>query len=334
MRFCLTISITLFATLFFPLRAAAQTCDIPNETIPLTGMPEKLVLTTHWLPQCQFAGIYMAKAKGFYAEAGLDVEIRHATASHSSLEELKEGKTDIISTWLTEALIARESDLPLVNILQTSHRNSTMIITQKPINSLSDLNGMKIGKWLNGFFETAICFTLQNNLDVEWIPFPSDVNIFLSGAMDATLAMEYNEYFQLLMAGIDILPEQIIRLADVGFDIPEEGFYMTEDLYSQKQDAVRRFVEATKKGWDWVRQEENFDETVDYMMKVMHEQNIASSRVNQEYMLKKILSFQEDENGNIPYSLSKKQYDATVEMLMKSSLIFNPADYNTFVKTL
>lgn len=326
--------IVLCTIMGFARTSAAQTCDIPDETIPLTGSPEKFTVTTHWLPQCQFAGIYMAQAKGFYAEAGLEVEILHSTATYPSIEAIKEGNTDIITTWLTEALIARDSGIPLVNILQTSHRNSTMIISHKPIREISDLDGMKIGKWLNGFYETAICFALYNNLNIEWIPFPTDVNIFLSGAMDATLAMEYNEYFQVLMAGVDISPEQIIRLADVGFNIPEEGFYMTEEAYRKRPDAVRRFVEATKRGWDWVRQEENFNETIDYMMKMMREMNVSSSRVNQEHMLRVTLEAQKDENGNVPYTLPKKQYDTAIRMMVNSSLLFNPVDYTTFVKTL
>lgn len=45
--------------------------------LPLSAYAhEKVVLQLQWLPQFQFAGYYIAKEKGFYADAGLDVEIR------------------------------------------------------------------------------------------------------------------------------------------------------------------------------------------------------------------------------------------------------------------
>ncbi|MEI6050175.1 MAG: ABC transporter substrate-binding protein, partial [Bacteroidota bacterium] len=41
----------------------------------------KIVFAPQWLPQAQFAGYYIAQDKGFYKEAGLDVEIIHPSAS-------------------------------------------------------------------------------------------------------------------------------------------------------------------------------------------------------------------------------------------------------------
>ena len=70
------------------------------------------------------------------------------------------------------------------------------------------------------------------------------------------------------------------------------------------------------------------------MMKMMRDMNISSSRVNQEHMLRVTLEAQKDENGNVPYTLSKRQYDAAVAMMVNSSLLFNPVDYTVFVETL
>lgn len=286
-----------------------------------------------WLPQCQFAGMIMAFCNGFYEEAGLEVEIFYGSESYTSTDALKDGHADIITTMLVDALIARDMGTPLVNILQTSETSSTMIISRTPIASAQDLNGMRIGRWTSGFFDTALCYAYYNSLDVEWIPILSNIYPFAAGALDAMVATEYNEYYQILMAGIDVGDDNIIYLRDEGFDIPEDGVYTTEEYYNSHRDIVERFVEATRRGWEWVRKPENFSETINTVTDIMRQANIPSSKTNQAHMLRTVLKLQQDDKSKkIPFHLDKSRFDSTVRMLLENNLILSPVKYSDFVR--
>ena len=290
---------------------------------------DTVTVMLQWLPQCQFAGMIMAYWNGFYEEAGLEVELYYGTESYSSTDALKDGSADIITTMLVDALIVRDMGTPIVNILQTSETNSTMIISHTPVRQAKDLNG---GRWTSGFFDTALCYTYYNSLDVEWVPILSNIYPFAAGAVDAMVATEYNEYYQILMAGIDVSENNIIYLRDEGFDIPEDGVYTTEEYYRSHQDIVKRFVEATRRGWDWVRRPENHDETVKTVVDIMRDANIPASMVNQDYMLRTVLRLQQNSGNEVPFHLDKSRFDSAVRMLLENNLILSPVEYSDFVR--
>jgi len=209
----------------------------------------KVRVTPQWLPQAQFAGIYVAAEKGFYKAEGLDVEIIHPSATKSAIKMLREGQTDIITSQLLEAMTDYEQ-FPLVNILQTSEHNSLMFITRQPITGPQCLNNKKITRWKAGYGDLGTIYAKQNNISIDWVYMQSNIAIFISGAVDGMMAMEYNEYFQLLMSGVDLKPQNCYLLRDHGFDIPEDGFYTSQKYLKAHPDVVKRFVRATKKGWE------------------------------------------------------------------------------------
>lgn len=294
---------------------------------------DSVTVMLQWVPQCQFAGMIMAYWNGFYEEAGLEVELYYGSESYSSTDALREGYADIITTMLVDALIVRDMGIPIVNILQTSETNSTMIISHTPVRNAKDLNGMRIGRWTSGFFDTALCFTYYNSLNVEWVPFLSNIYPFAAGAVDAMVATEYNEYYQIQMAGIDVGEDNIIYLRDEGFDIPEDGVYTTEEYYNSHRDIVERFVEATRRGWEWVRKPENFSETINTVTDIMRQANIPSSKTNQAHMLRTVLKLQQDDKSKeIPFHLDKSRFDSTVRMLLENNLILSPVKYSDFVR--
>jgi ABC-type nitrate/sulfonate/bicarbonate transport system substrate-binding protein len=91
----------------------------------------KLIFTPHWIPQAQFAGYYVAVDQGFYKDNGLDVDIVHSTANIASLDLLKNGDADIVSSFMLDAIEQRANGVPLVNIGQLSQHSSLMIVTKR-----------------------------------------------------------------------------------------------------------------------------------------------------------------------------------------------------------
>ena len=77
---------------------------------------DPLTLQLKWVAQAQFAGYYVAKEKGYYDEAGLDVTIKPGGPDVAPAQVLAGGGADVIIDWMPSALAAREKGLPLVNI--------------------------------------------------------------------------------------------------------------------------------------------------------------------------------------------------------------------------
>ncbi len=298
------------------------------------GAQEKLRVTPQWMPQAQFAGIYVAQEMGFYREAGVEVEITHPSATRSSAVMLQEGDTDIITAQFIDALINWDKGFRMVNVLQTSENASLLIVSRQDLASPEDLKGRRIGHWKAGFSHLGFIFDRQNKLQAEWIPFHSNIALFISGAIDATLAMEYNEYFLLIMAGRVLGEKKIIAMRDYGLNIQEDGLYVKPDFFKKHKTELQSFVEATKRGWEWARKPENREKAVDIVMAQLARANVHSNRINQQYMLDTILRLQEDKSGTAPYAMSEKRFQEAVSLLKAYGYIHAPVPYADFIKSL
>ena len=255
---------------------------------------QKIIFTPQWTPQSQFAGYYAALENGYYSEAGLEVSFAHPTTSYSSVSMLKDGTSDIITCELIQAMMTTDSDVKLVNILQTTqHSTLTLIARAKNVSQLSDLAGCRIGTWKVGFSEIPHMIDEEQHLGIEWIKLINPLNLYIAGAIDATLVKSYNELISFYMSGIT--PGSILYFSDHGYDFPEDGVYVTEAYYRKNREQCHRFAEASRKGWDWVRN--NPDKALDIVMKYVKDGKVASNRYNQKWMLDTILKAQEDEKG-------------------------------------
>ncbi len=246
----------------------------------LGSYAQTIRVTPQWTPQAQFVGLYVADAMGFYAEEGLDVVIKHPSATRTSYQMLKDGDTDVIISQMIDAIIQWDKGFKMYNILQTSETNSLMIVSQMPVKSLADLRGKRIGHWKAGFSHQGFILDKMHNMNIEWIPFHSNIAIYISGAIDATLAMEYNEYFQLVMSGTQLDDSQLLYLRDYGFNIQEDGLYVTPKFLARNKDRLGKFVRATQKAWEWTR--DNQEEALNIVMDVVEKADVPTNRVNQE----------------------------------------------------
>ena len=287
----------------------------------------KLVFTPQWTAQSQFVGFYVASSMGFYQEAGLDVVIRHPAASKPSIDYLTEGESQFITLNLVTAMNLIDDGIPLVNVLQMSQQNNLMIVSHTPLNGKESLRGKKVGHWKSGFSELPMAMDKKYGLDIQWIPFISNVNLYISGAIDAALAMSYNEFFQLKMAGQRIKKEQLLYMRDIGYNVPEDGVYVTTDFYLKHKDLAVKFAEATRKGWEWAV--EHPEEALDIVMLTMRQSGIPGNMIAQEWMLKQILNQLADKDtGKRSYKLEPKAVELANRILLESGVIKKEITYH------
>lgn len=290
-----------------------------------------VVFSPQWTAQAQFVGYYVAQVKGFYKDAGLNVRIDHPSPSNSCFDKLLKGDSQFVTSQLTSAMSRTGEGLQLVNVMQTSQTNTQMIVSHTPVKTLKDLKGKRVGRWLSGFTILTQALDRKYRLEVDWIPFVSSVNLFNSGAIDATLCQEYNEYFQLLSTGRNIPPANIIRLRELGYDIPEDGLYVTADYYRRNPDIVRRFRSASVRGWVYAYRHPQ--EALDITMKIIAAQNVHTNLEKQRWMLRVILnSMKAPGSGRIVTYLRRSSFEEAHRLLYDNGIIKRKIPFDKFTR--
>ena len=295
-----------------------------------TAVAQKITFVPQWTAQAQFAGYYVAEEMGFYKDAGLDVEIVHPSVAQPAITRVLNGECQATTLQLCQAMDVIDSGTPIVNILQTSMNNGMVIASSRGVDPLTQ-KGARVGIWSVGFGQVAICMSVKEQLDYEWIRFASNVNLFVAGALDATLAMSYNEFYQLLQAGMQIPEESVYRFCDHGYNVQEDGLYMTRAYYDKHKDEAKRFAEASRRGWEWAA--EHPEETLDIVMKYVEEAQIATNRTMQRLMLKEILRLQVDrESGEREFRLRPDMVKLASNLMVENFMLGREITYEELIE--
>ena len=300
----------MWITLLLLFSAAANSSFFTLNSSLLMAQDETIVFTPQWTAQAQFAGYYVAEAKGFYRDAGVKVRIEHPSATQTAMSRLRNNECQATTLQVCQALEIIDGGIPLVNILQTSMNNAMVIVSSRDRNPLTH-KGARVGIWSVGFGQLAICMSIKEHLDYQWVRFAQNVNLFVSGALDATLAMSYNEYYQLVQAGIKMTDKNVYRFCDHGYNVQEDGVYMTREYYNQHKEQAHRFAQASRKGWEWAAKYP--EEALEIVMQYVDKNNVATNRVIQRLMLKEVLRLQVDRESK------KREFRLRPDMVQQAS---------------
>jgi len=294
---------------------------------------ETLRFCPQYLPQAQFAGYYVALEKGFYKNKGLDVVIETYKSNGTVTNGLKNGDLDFGTYFLSSALKLKSEGLDIVNIGQISHQSALMLLTKKSsgISKPEDLNGKKIGLYLDDFNILFYNFLEKYNIDCQIIPVFSGIQLFLNGGTDVTSAMQYNEYHTIINSGYNADELRSFPLKDFGFDIPEDGIYCLSETWGKNPKACNDFVDASMEGWQFAFQ--NKEEALDIIIKYMKQAHVPANKAHQKWMLNTMqtIIFPDSSTG-INLELSEEIFDKTQKLLIQSNFIENPVEYNNFLK--
>ena len=291
---------------------------------------ETIVFTPQWTAQAQFAGYYVAEAKGFYREAGVKVKIEHLLATQSAVKRLLNNDCQATTLQLCQALEIVDGGVPLVNILQTSMNNAMVIVSARGKNPLTQ-KGARVGIWNVEFGQLAICMSMKERLDYQWVRCAQGINLFVAGALDATLAMSYNEYYQLVQAGFEMNEKDVYRFCNHGYNVQEDGVYMTREYYEKHPEMAKKFAQASRKGWEWAAQHP--EETIDIVMRYIEKANISTNRVMQRLMLKEVLRLQIDrESKKREFRLRPDMVRQANKMMLENLMLSREVSYKELVE--
>ena len=280
---------------------------------------ETFVFTPQWTAQAQFAGYYVAQEKGFYQDEGVNVKIVHPSASQSAMQRMRGGESDATTLQLAQAIEIIENGIPLVNVLQTSMNNALVIASRRGKDPLSQ-HGARVGIWAAGFGQMAMCMSQIEHLDYQWVGFTNSINLFVSGAIDATLAMSYNEYYQLVSTGMRFDDSNVYRFCDHGYNVQEDGVYVKLDTWRKHRDAVERFARGSRRGWEYAA--EHPEEALEIVMKYVEADKVATNRTLQKLMLDEVLRLQVDrESQQREFRLRRDHVSLASELMYRCGML-------------
>ncbi|MDQ7070376.1 MAG: ABC transporter substrate-binding protein, partial [Rhodobacterales bacterium] len=223
---------------------------------------DDLTLQLKWVTQAQFAGYYVALENGFYEAEGLNVTIKPGGPDVAPTQVLAGGGADVVIDWMPSALAAREKGLPLVNIAQPFKSSGMMLTCREDtgIATPADFADNTLGVWFYGNEYPFLSWMGKLGLatdgsdgGVTVLKQGFNVDPILQGQAACVSTMTYNEYWQIIDAGLSPDDLVVFKYEDQGVATLEDGMYVLgENLKDPAfEDRMVRFVRASMKGWKW-----------------------------------------------------------------------------------
>jgi NitT/TauT family transport system substrate-binding protein len=302
------------------MRKFLTTAALLAMTVGAVEAADDVTLQLKWVTQAQFAGYYVALNQGFYDEEDLNVTIKPGGPDIAPPQVVAGGGADVLVEWMPAALAAREKGLPLVNIAQPFKSSGMMLTCWKDsgIAAPEDLKNHTLGVWFFGNEYPFLSWMSQLGIKtdgksadgVDVLKQGFNVDPLLQRQADCISTMTYNEYWQVIDAGVS--PDDLItfKYEDQGVATLEDGLYVLEDRLADPafKDAMVRFVRASMKGWKWA--EENPEEAA--MIVLEYDETGAQTEQHQVRMMGEIAKLTAGSNG----ALDEADYQRTVDSLL------------------
>jgi NitT/TauT family transport system substrate-binding protein len=280
---------------------------------------DEVRLQLQWVTQAQFAGYYVALDKGYYDAEDLDVSILPGGPDIAPPQVLAGGGADAMLNWMPSALAARERGLPVVNIAQPFKSSGLMLTCWKDtgITSPADFKGKTIGVWFFGNEYPFLSWMSQEGISTDGGPDGVtvlrqgfNVDPLLQRQADCISTMTYNEYGQVLDAGVSEDELVTFKYENQGVATLEDGIYVLEDNLNNPAfaDKMVRFVRASMKGWKYA--EANPGEAAEIVLD--NDETGAQTKAHQVRMMGEIAKLTAGSDG----SLDPADYERTVATLM------------------
>src|SRR5450432_1656889 len=280
---------------------------------------DKVTLQLKWVTQAQFAGYYVAKDKGYYKDAGLDVTIKPGGPDVAPEQVLAGGGADVVVDWMPAALATREKGVPMVNIAQPFKRSGLELtcLASTGIKKPEDLKGRTLGVWFYGNeypflnWMGKLGFKTDGSAGgVKVLKQGFNVDPLLQKQADCISTMTYNEYWQVIDAGYKPSQLVVFKYEDQGVATLEDGLYAMEDKLKDPAfvDKMARFVKASMKGWAWAR--ENSDAAAKIVLD--NDATGAQTEKDQKRMMSEINKLTAGSDGK----LDQADYARTVKTLL------------------
>jgi NitT/TauT family transport system substrate-binding protein len=230
---------------------------------------EKVRIIMDWTPIGPHAWLYLGKAKGYFADAGIEIEIIEAKGGTAAVQQIAARQGDIAWAQLAAMATAHSNGLPVTSVAGVMRVGDLglMVPRGQGYKSAKDLEGKRVayaastaaGQFLDVFLKAS--GTSRDKFTIVNVDAGSLVSIYTSGNVDAVLSTPA------FMSPIieTQRPSDSLLFNDVGLRLPGYGLVVNEQLPKERAAMLAKFVPATLKIFSYIL-DGHVDEAIDAMM--------------------------------------------------------------------
>jgi len=219
-------------------------------TIAPVAATDKITLLLDWFVNPDHGPIIIAEEKGYFKDAGLEVEVIAPADPADPPKLVAAGRAELAISYQPQLHLQVAEGLPLVRVgtLVATPLNCLLVLADGPVKSIADLRGGKVGFSVAGVEEALLTTILERNgvgldeidlVNVNWSLSPS----LMSGQVDAVIGAFRN--FELNQMDIEGVKGRCFYLEEEGLPAYDELIYIA-NRDSMNKDVIRRFLQATE----------------------------------------------------------------------------------------
>jgi NitT/TauT family transport system substrate-binding protein len=275
-----------------------------------------------WFNQAQFAGFYVAKDKGMYQAADLDVKVQPGGPDFPAIQMVAGGNEQFGVSSADQILIARSKGVPVVAVAVLYRKSPFVLFSLKEsgVTKPEQFAGKNIGLKVGGNEELVYRAMLKKaNVSAKTLtetPVKFDMTPLLTGKLDVWPGYTINEVLTAREKGFDV---NVMWPSDYGIDMYADTIFTTEKMIREQPDLVKRFVAATVKGWEAAatNPEEAATITVNQDKKLTYAHEFA--------MMKESIPLLKPDNKGIG-SMELARWQAVHDLLIEGGFLKAPID--------
>lgn len=302
-------------------------CGSTAEPTPVVE-PDKVTVQLSWFHGVEYAGFYAAIDQGYYADANIEVTLNAGGPETNPLDEVHNGNAQFGIGGGDSLITARSNGQNFVAVATIFKENPLAItsLKQDNITTPNDLVGKTVGVYstdLSNFFDLPfLALMSRTDLDRETMNYAliqdfQGANEIKAGNMDAMSGMFATD--QQVMADQAGDELNFIFYKDYGFDVYINTIFTTEALRQSNPDLVRRFVQATVKGYQYAI--ENTDAVAELALGYDETLDLAY----QQAVMKEQIPFINTGDGQIG-AMNESIWNNTQDILLEFDLLASPID--------
>lgn len=218
---------------------------------------EKLSVRLDFSPWGVQAAMHLAKNKGWFKEAGLDVDIQDGRGSGNTVQLVNAGQADIGQVQVGLVGSARTQGAKIKSIWNFQRRTDLCILVDKdaPISKISDLRGKKVivfaaSPWAP-FIDTYLKAggLVRDDLPVEVVDAAALWGTYVAKRADGLMSTVGSA----LPVAAAPRPSKCLLGSDGGISFPSYGLVARDETIANRGAALRRLIQVQQRAWDHLR---------------------------------------------------------------------------------
>jgi ABC-type nitrate/sulfonate/bicarbonate transport system substrate-binding protein len=278
----------------------------------------------NWLPNVEFAGIWVAQKFGWFKQAGINMKfIPWSSSVHPETDVVSRGGNSFGFQSGAAIAIAAAQNVPITALYTDTQKSvfGLTVLNKSGINKITDLRGKRIGYQSHEIYvpETMLSFAGLKPSDYKLVPVGFDISGLTAGQVDAWLTFQTNEPIALSMQGVG---NHSFKAADYGFHFYDDVLLTTKSLIQKNPVLVGKVTQLVARGFKWAHSHPILAARLT-VNNYFHASTAgpgvsAANNLRQQILeLQKFKQFSEDTKGRFTGLMSKSVWKASINTLFK-----------------